>query len=449
MHLNSTDADSADQLLILCVDIKHLVDELDESFEAIRSSGSESDNSFSSDSVATSTEGSSPASSALSLSPDPTESIVVESFGRGKRRASMSAVPAPKVAATAAKVTKTVSSVAAAPVPVSAPVPVVAAAPVIVSANPEVPSEFEDSDITSMSCVTSSSVSTRRRQSSVPAPVARSTTRRASLAPKLSATAAALKAVAEIASAPVQPVSVNVAPSAKNASKITEASSRITRRKSLLSASAPTSLGAIAEVAEVCEKSCVADMLVIDDSTPDIVSADVESDRENGEVVADAVPAATASEIIPLDEVVSVSADKIKMPIVDSTFDDAMLQRRALQRRTSVGNCGSSSIPQLGEARSSRRKSIAQVTAMLASIDSISSLLKPSSSTSTSAATAIATNAEATESTTTSKKRAATVVAADAEELGDENVKRRRSSNSSKMSLSSVDEAPEHVWIDI
>eukprot|EP01032_Pedospumella_encystans_P008900 gene8900-10518_t len=398
-------------------DIKRLVEEHDESLEIIRSSGSESDNSFSSDSVATSTEGSSPASSALSLTPEAKESVPTEMFGRGKRRASMSAVPAPKAvaaSAVAAKVTKTVPS-AIVPI-VAAPTAVLpATAPVAVSALHEVPSEFDEMEVTSMSCV--SATATRRRQSSVPAPVARSTTRRASLAPKLSATAAALKAVAEIASAPVQPVTL--APSMKNTSKAADTTSRITRRKSLLSSSAPVALSAIAEVPDV-----VTETMVIDNA-PDTFSADVESDKE----VTETVVITAELELPTIEETV--------MPTVDPSFDDSVPQRRALQRRTSVGG---SSIPQLGEARSSRRKSIAQVTAMLASIDSISNLLRPSSSVSVG---------ESQENNTALKKRGAEMVAADAEDVCDENAKRRKASRMSLGTVAEVVEAPEHVWIDI
>ena len=404
---------------IFCiVDIKRLVEEHDESLEIIRSSGSESDNSFSSDSVATSTEGSSPASSALSLTPEAKESVPAEMFGRGKRRASMSAVPAPKAvaaSAVAAKVTKTVPS-AIVPV-VAAPTAVLpVTAPVVVSALQEVPSEFDEMEVTSMSCV--SSAATRRRQSSVPAPVARSTTRRASLAPKLSATAAALKAVAEIASAPVQPVTL--APSTKNTPKVAESNSRITRRKSLLSASASVALSAIAEVPDA-----VTETIVIDDNAPETYSADVESDKEVMETVV-----ITAEVDLP-------TIEETVMPTVDSTFDDSVPQRRALQRRTSVGG---SSIPQLGEARSSRRKSIAQVTAMLASIDSISNLLKPSSSVNAT---------ESQENNTALKKRGAEVIVADAEDVCDENAKRRKASRVSLSTVAEVVEAPEHVWIDM
>jgi len=127
------------------------------------------------------------------------------------------------------------------------------------------------------------------------------------------------------------------------------------------------------------------------------------------------------------------------MPTVDPTFDEALPQRRALQRRTSVGG---SSIPQLGEARSSRRKSIAQVTAMLASIDSISNLLKPSSS-------ANVHGTESQENATALKKRGAEVVATGANDVCDENAKRRKADKMSLSTVAEVVEAPEHVWIDI
>jgi len=369
------------------------VEELDESFEAIRNgSGSESDTSFTSTESASASE-SSPASAALSLSPESIVDSAPIELGRGKRRASMSAVPAPAktVAAKPAKA-------AAAPA-VSAPAPV----------GQECANEIEESEVTSMNCV---SGSTRRRQSSVPAPV-KSATRRSSLAPKLSATAAALKAVAEIAAAaPVQPLLVPV-----RVSKTSESTSRITRRKSVLLSSAPVPLSAIPEAVEAVVEA---------DSGPDAESADVESDRLHLEVVAE------------VSEPVSEPVRELAMPTVDHHFDDsamevpAVSQRRALQRRTSTSG---SAIPQLGDARSSRRKSMANVHAMLASMSGLTDSV---------AASAPA----ATTETTSLKKRGA--VAAE-EEVSDENTKRRKASNT-RMSLSSVtevDEASQHVWIDI
>lgn len=382
------------------------MEELDESFEAIRNgSGSESDTSFTSAESASASEGS-PASAALSLSPESVDTAPVE-LGRGKRRASMSAVPAP-----AKVVAPKPVKVAVAPAAVPVPVPVVSAP----AAVHDCANEFEESEVTSMNCV---SGTTRRRQSSVPAPV-KSSTRRSSLAPKLSATAAALKAVAEIAAAaPVQPVLVPT-----KVSKTAESTSRITRRKSVLLSSAPAALSAIPETAE-------AEV----DSAPDAESADVESDRLHLEVVTE------VSEQVC--EPVSAPVQELTMPTVDTHFDDSNMevptaaasQRRALQRRTSTSG---SAIPQLGDARSSRRKSMANVHAMLASMSSLTD----------SAPVPAASATASTTETTSLKKRGA---AATDEEVSDENIKRRKASNS-RMSLSSVaevDEAPQHVWIDI
>lgn len=318
-----------------------------------------------------------------SLSPDLDELLLghqgvqSEALGRGKRRASMSTISTASSKAFAAKTP--------APAPAAPLVAKTAAASKATSVSDVAPALVlaEDYEKVTASMRSVTAAARKRRASCMPVPTAvqvpaaaavpvRQSARRMSLAPP------------------------KTAPNSSTASNVAEVTTRVTRRKSLMLSAAVLEEAAAAPVVEVPEPipTAEADPPMIEDNKPAAVSEPVE-------------------EPAPVEVV----------PTLDLGFDESATtsvstRRRSMLRRTSFGG-SDANVPAVATepARTSnRRRSIAEVTAMLASIDSVQTIVP-----------------KGLAEPKASKKRPS--------DEADENAKRRKENT--------VLETFAHVWIDI
>ena len=335
LHYTLTDSTLRDNLF---ADIQQLAEEMQsfkefETVEKLQSGGlTDSDLSFSGE---TSHDDSSPDKISSPDTADEGAAIPSELLTRGKRRASMSAVPPTKAApiTRARKATVAVVDSKKATLPVVAAVAHSTAAALLEDSEDEVVANF--------------SKLRKRRASCVPMPAAvpvaappatvRQSARRGSLTSKmLASTLAAVQSSIESTAA----VSVAV----KTTSKIPESGSRLTRRKSMaLSATMPAPV--LAAVAPVCEVPATEKPV----EEPEAAAVtESESDRELHAPKASEEPQA-----------------------------DSLPRRRAIRRGSLGGSAGTDTSNAESVRTSNRRRSIAEVTAMLASIDAVKSIGLP------------------------------------------------------------------------